>query len=218
VNLYETTFIVNPQADDASIDRQVRSVIDLISSNGGKILHENRMGTRRMAYEIQGLTQGYYASLVFEAPPQMPSLLNRHFRLEEPYVRHLTVLFEGSLEKLERSSDALADLSEDADLDTGRARRARAESDTVSRTARPAAVAPANESAPTATEKVVEVTASTADNEPPASEIAEAQRAEPKIIPSVETPEAATETEKRKESEEKTGPVRPAWDSEEEEL
>jgi len=98
VNLYETTFIVNPQADDVSIDRQVKSITDLISSNGGKILREDRMGTRRLAYDIQGLTQGYYTSIVFEAPPEIPSLLGRHYRLEEPYIRHLTVLFEGSLE------------------------------------------------------------------------------------------------------------------------
>lgn len=101
MNLYETTFIVNPQSDDASLDRQVKSITDLITANGGKILKEDRMGTRRLAYEIQGLTQGYYTNLVFEAPAEIPSLLNRHFRLEEPYIRHLTVLFEGSLDKTE---------------------------------------------------------------------------------------------------------------------
>lgn len=98
MNLYETTFIVNPQADDVSIDRQVKSITDLISSNGGKILREDRMGTRRLAYDIEGLTQGYYTSIVFEAPPETPSVLSRHYRLEEPYIRHLTVLFEGPLE------------------------------------------------------------------------------------------------------------------------
>ena len=98
MNLYETTFIVNPQADDVSIDRQVKSITDMISSNGGKILREDRMGTRRLAYDIQGLTQGYYTSIVFEAPPEIPSLLSRHYRLEEPYIRHLTVLFEGPLD------------------------------------------------------------------------------------------------------------------------
>ncbi|MFH1299837.1 MAG: 30S ribosomal protein S6, partial [Planctomycetota bacterium] len=62
MNLYETTFIVNPQSDDASLDRQVKSITDLITANGGKILKEDRMGTRRLAYEIQGLTQGYYTN------------------------------------------------------------------------------------------------------------------------------------------------------------
>jgi small subunit ribosomal protein S6 len=106
VNLYESTFIINPQADDATIDRQVKAVTDLITANSGKILREDRLGTRRLAYEIKGLTQGYYTSVVFEAPPETPSVLNRHFRLEEPYLRYLTVLFEGSLEG-EKVDDAL---------------------------------------------------------------------------------------------------------------
>ena len=108
MNLYETTFIVNPQADDVSIDRQVKSITDMISSNGGKILREDRMGTRRLAYDIEGLTQGYYTSIVFEAPPETPSILSRHYRLEEPYIRHLTVLFEGSLESEDAATEDAA--------------------------------------------------------------------------------------------------------------
>ncbi|HUV30769.1 MAG TPA: 30S ribosomal protein S6 [Acidobacteriota bacterium] len=94
---YETTFIINPQVDDATIDRQVKAVLDIITGNGGTILRQNRMGTRRLAYEIKGLTQGYYADVVFEGSPEVLSLLTRHYRLEEPYVRYLTILFEGSL-------------------------------------------------------------------------------------------------------------------------
>ena len=108
MNLYETTFIVNPQADDVSIDRQVKSITDMISSNGGKILREDRMGTRRLAYDIEGLTQGYYTSIVFEAPPETPSILSRHYRLEEPYIRHLTVIFEGSLESEDAATEGTA--------------------------------------------------------------------------------------------------------------
>ena len=65
---YDTTFIVNPQTDDATIDKGVQSVSDLITSNGGKIIHQDRIGTRRLAYPIKGLTQGYYTTVVFEGP------------------------------------------------------------------------------------------------------------------------------------------------------
>jgi small subunit ribosomal protein S6 len=97
MRLYETTFIVNPQTDDATIERQVQDVANLIATTGGKIVRDNRMGTRRLAYPIQGLTQGYYSNLVFEAPPDLLKELERHFRLGEAYLRHLTVVFEGSL-------------------------------------------------------------------------------------------------------------------------
>jgi len=100
MNLYETTFIVNPQTDDATIDRHVRDVADVITRNQGQIRFEDHMGTRRLAYEIQGLTQGYYASFIFEAPPAVLPQLERHYKLNEQYIRHLTVRFEGNLEKL----------------------------------------------------------------------------------------------------------------------
>ncbi len=100
MNLYETTFIINPQTDDATIDRHVREVADLITRNQGKIQYEDHMGTRRLAYEINGLTQGYYASFIFEAPVSLLPVLQRHYKLNESYIRHLTVRFEGDLSKL----------------------------------------------------------------------------------------------------------------------
>jgi len=100
MRVYETTFIINPQTDDASIDREVQSVSELITKNGGKILHEDRMGTRRLAYQINGLGQGYYTSLIYEAPTQVFPLLDRHFKLGETYLRHLTILCERDLKAL----------------------------------------------------------------------------------------------------------------------
>jgi small subunit ribosomal protein S6 len=100
---YETTFIVNPQADDAAIDRQVSAVADLIKENGGQVLHENRIGTRRLAYPIAGLVQGYYSTLIFESGTEVLPKLERHYKLEEPYVRYLTIVYDGPLPSEEQS-------------------------------------------------------------------------------------------------------------------
>jgi small subunit ribosomal protein S6 len=95
MRVYETTFIINPQTDDATIDNQVKAVSNLITGNGGKILYENRMGTRRLAYTVNGLSQGYYANLIFESEPEVLPIIDRHYKLDEAYVRYLTVLYEG---------------------------------------------------------------------------------------------------------------------------
>jgi small subunit ribosomal protein S6 len=108
VRLYETTFIINPQSDDATIDRQVKAVSELITTNGGKIVFEDRIGTRRLAYEIRGLTQGYYANFVFEGPASVLPVLDRHYRLEEPYIRFLTTIFEGDVEAIRERRDTYA--------------------------------------------------------------------------------------------------------------
>jgi len=100
MRLYETTFLINPQTDDATIDRHVRDVADLIASGGGKVVYENRLGTRRLAYDIKGLSQAFYATLIFESETTVLPALERHFRLEEAYLRDLTIVFEGNLERL----------------------------------------------------------------------------------------------------------------------
>ncbi len=108
MRLYETTFIVNPQTDDASIDRQVQSVTELITSHGGKIVREDRMGTRRMMFAIGGLNQGYYASIIFEGPQSLLPELERMYKIEEAYLRFLTILYEGDPEQNRAARDAFA--------------------------------------------------------------------------------------------------------------
>ncbi len=101
MSIYETTFILKPQSDDATLDRQVKQVTDLIGRYKGKVLKEDRWGVRRLAYPIEKFTQGYYTRIVFEGSSDLLPELDRHFRIEEPYIRHLTVLFEGRLEPKE---------------------------------------------------------------------------------------------------------------------
>ncbi len=100
MRIYETTFLLNPQVDDATLERQVSDISDLIGEGGGKILHERRLGTRRLAYDIQGLSQAYYHNIVFESGPEALPPIERHYRLNEAYLRHLTVLFDGDMEQL----------------------------------------------------------------------------------------------------------------------
>ena len=97
MRLYETTFIVNPQTDDATINEQVKAVTDIITNAGGKIVYENLMGTRRMAYPIKKLSQGYYANFIFEAPKTVVAEINHHIRMNEAYLRHLTIVYEGQI-------------------------------------------------------------------------------------------------------------------------
>lgn len=98
--LYETTFIVNPQSDDAVIEEKVKSISELILANGGKIVHEDRMGTRRLAYPINKLHQGYYATFLHESDKSVLPLLDRHMKLGEEYMRHLTIRFEADPERV----------------------------------------------------------------------------------------------------------------------
>ena len=101
MRLYETTFILSPQADDAAFDRQIKSVADLIARYNGKLIEEDRWGVRRLAYPIQKFTQGYYTRMVYRGNNNLLKEMERMFRIEEAYIRYLTVLFEGHIEETE---------------------------------------------------------------------------------------------------------------------
>lgn len=94
MRIYETTFIINPQSDDATIEKHVGDIKDIITSKNGKIINENHMGTRRLAYDINKLTQGYYATFLYEAETDVLPLLEHHFKVNEAYIRDLTVRIE----------------------------------------------------------------------------------------------------------------------------
>ncbi len=103
MRLYETTFILNPQADDATFDRQIKAVSDVITRYQGEVLREHRWGIRRLSYPIKRCTQGFYTRLIFEGSQTVLSELERFYKIEEPYIRYLTVVFEGNIdEELER--------------------------------------------------------------------------------------------------------------------
>ena len=99
MNLYETTFIVNPQAEESVIDGQVKAIGKVITDSGGKIVREERIGTRRFAYLVGKLTQGYYAAFLYEAEPATLLVLERFLKLGDAYIRHLTIRFEGDSTK-----------------------------------------------------------------------------------------------------------------------
>ena len=89
---YDCTIVLNPQLEETGLDSFVKDTRDLISSHGGNVVLEKRMGMRRLAYEIQKLTQGYYFSLVFEGEGKTVNELERQLRLDENCVRFLTCL------------------------------------------------------------------------------------------------------------------------------
>ncbi|MCK5125321.1 MAG: 30S ribosomal protein S6 [candidate division Zixibacteria bacterium] len=92
--IYDTTFVLNPQLEEAGMESRIKEVVDLIGSNGGKLVTENRIGMRRLAYEIKKLTQGYYVSMVYDGNGDLVNEIERRFRLDENCLRFLTCIYQ----------------------------------------------------------------------------------------------------------------------------
>jgi len=107
LRLYETTFITSSQLEDSELDKEIRTVEDIIKSNGGNIVKTQRWGVRRFAYEIKKQKQGHYTHFLYEAGPEVPTALATTFKVNERIMRYLTVRSVLDLEML-RAEEAEA--------------------------------------------------------------------------------------------------------------
>ncbi len=127
--LYDCTIILNPQHEESELDAKISHIRSMIEALGGNIKNENRMGVRRLAYEVKKLTQGLYVSLVFEASPAMVKEMERQFRFDDMVLRYLTCLYgedTGAAERERRREAREArETRDDDDRSNRRARAAR---------------------------------------------------------------------------------------------
>jgi small subunit ribosomal protein S6 len=89
---YESTFIVDGNLQDEAIESLITRVTDIITKNGGTIVEIERWGRRKLAYEIEKVTTGYYTSIHFNAPSGTIAKLDRHYQLDEQIMRWLTLV------------------------------------------------------------------------------------------------------------------------------
>ena len=90
INKYETIFIVNPTLDEEKTNEIVEKFKGLISQHG-EITKADLWGKRRLAYEINDLTEGYYVFIEFTAKSDFPRELERNYRITEGIMRDIIV-------------------------------------------------------------------------------------------------------------------------------
>ncbi|MBI4666820.1 MAG: 30S ribosomal protein S6 [Nitrospinae bacterium] len=93
---YETVFIVKPDLADEQIDKEINTVKDLITAEGGSIMEEDRWGKKRLGYAIRKNRYGFYTLLRYSLETGKMPVIDRHFRLNENILKSLTVYFDGA--------------------------------------------------------------------------------------------------------------------------
>jgi small subunit ribosomal protein S6 len=89
---YEVTYIMRPSLEEAEIDAKVDQVAKVLKDNGGELAGEiEKMGKRRLAYEIDDVREGYYVVMKFKSEPATAKELERQLRLNEDVMRALLI-------------------------------------------------------------------------------------------------------------------------------
>ncbi len=93
VNKYETIFVVDASLEQEQIDATVEKFKSLIEANA-TIDNIDVWGKKRLAYEINYKTEGYYVLVEFTSEPSFPAELERVYGITEGILRSLIIVKE----------------------------------------------------------------------------------------------------------------------------
>ena len=91
MNQYETVFILTPVLSDEQMKETVAKFKKLLTDNGAEILNEEAWGLKKLAYNIEKKTSGFYSLVEFKAEPAVIAKLETAFRRDEKVIRYMTV-------------------------------------------------------------------------------------------------------------------------------
>ena len=98
-NYYEFTYIVSPVLEEEQVKEAVEKVNKLFTDNGGEIEEVDEWGLRKFAYELDKKNSGYYVNMYLTAPAEAISVVERALRIEDEYLRYLTLKYDAKMNR-----------------------------------------------------------------------------------------------------------------------
>ncbi len=88
---YELLYFVAPSIDEESRLAVMKRIETAIAEGNGTIDNVDEWGKRKLAFEVEGLTDGDYTLIDFHADPANIAELDRVLRIADAVVRHMIV-------------------------------------------------------------------------------------------------------------------------------
>ena len=88
---YECMYILNPNLTEEETAALVEKFKALVEANGTLDEMED-MGKRKLAYEINFISEGYYVLVKFTSGPEFPAELDRVFGITDGVMRSMITL------------------------------------------------------------------------------------------------------------------------------
>ncbi len=93
MNNYELMVIFTPVLSEDEFKAAQKKYADLVTANGGEVLHSNPWGLKSLAYPIDKKTTGLYWVMEYKAPTDFNEKLKIQLLRDESQMRHMyTVL------------------------------------------------------------------------------------------------------------------------------
>ncbi len=90
MNKYESVIIINPKLKQQEIDKIIQKVKEIIEAEG-KVTQVDKIGVKKIAYEINKCKEGYYVIFYFESNSNLIAEIERYYRINESILKFITV-------------------------------------------------------------------------------------------------------------------------------
>ena len=87
---YELIYVLRPNLEEEAKTAVLDKVKGIIESSGEVVKVDTR-GTRKLAYEIEKLTEGYYVLINFKSTTEVPKEIDRNLKIMDNAIRHMIV-------------------------------------------------------------------------------------------------------------------------------
>lgn len=95
MNKYELTVVVSAKLEDEGRAAELDKVKALIEKFGGTIANIDDAGKKKLAYEIQKMSEAYYYFITIDTDnTEFPSELDSQLRIMENVIRYMCVSVE----------------------------------------------------------------------------------------------------------------------------
>ncbi|RBP97928.1 30S ribosomal protein S6 [Bifidobacterium aemilianum] len=84
---YELMFIADPDLDERALKKLTEQYLETVTKEGGAVEEPDFWGRRKLAYEIDGKTEGNYVVVNYSAEPAVSAELDRILNLNESVIR-----------------------------------------------------------------------------------------------------------------------------------
>ena len=84
---YDLFTIIKPNLDNDEADKVVARVEEIVKTLGGDVLECDKMGRKKLAFEVAGFTDGFVVNQVVTMPADKIADLKRQLKLNDSVIR-----------------------------------------------------------------------------------------------------------------------------------
>lgn len=94
---YEVTYILRPSLEESDVEERANAIAGIVKSQGGEVTGIERLGKKRLAYEIKDVREGNYVVMQFRSEAAASKELERQLKLHEDVLRALVVRLDAKM-------------------------------------------------------------------------------------------------------------------------